>query len=618
MALKGGFRGIVDIAITSGGPTQDLVLPNNIANGELPKGCLIWANSVEDIGGSSHPNKKLSYGFTDGVTEAGIYAFQEDNTASSNGDNASFTDALIKIPSDDGTSLVAVAVFDSWIPNGIRINWTTFPTVAHKLHVVLWAGDDMEVSVGIVSPGPDIGTTQLENVGFEPDHLITCSINATAFPVSQARVYTYSLAQAIRTGAATQTTRVLCPNETASAIVAAPTEVFSDVSLTRSRSNVSPYNYNDRTQLDSTTPWDVNGFNVEGVSEGGSQTRGSALAYMAIKYPPGMSFVIQEIVTPGTLGVVKYTTPFRPQAMFGFQTLMDVDWVGDVEYDTSFPPQCEVDGLCHFSKNGIQFSTTQYAQQGTTPQQNSSLSSNTALVVATIEPTVDIDYLANVDATGKDNGFEEDGFRLNYTAGDYADARVSLFILEDGALVSPECDLEHNGVGIQATGNVKMTATAVLPMLGTETQADGNVKMTATATLPALGTQIQGTADQAVKSNATLPALGVGLQADGVVRISGDAVLPALGAALASDGNVVINSDVSLAMQGATLASTGALTYPANVQLPNLGVTMQAQGTIPSLVILGCDVEFDASYQTIVTLDASYDKVVTFPATVCP
>lgn len=70
----------------------------------------------------------------------------------------------------DSVTLECAADFDSFITNGVRIDWDTAPPAGFLLTVTLYAGDELQAQAGNTSLGNTNNlTTDINTVGFQPD-----------------------------------------------------------------------------------------------------------------------------------------------------------------------------------------------------------------------------------------------------------------------------------------------------------------------------------------------------------------------------------------------------------------------------------------------------------------
>ena len=111
----------------------------------------------------------FGWGVTDGTNHRAWSSHSEDNTGSVTRNQRGMTDECIVINGASGI-IDGEANFDSWITDGIRINWGNAPAAGYLLTVTLFTGD-ISVNVREITVDPaSLGTTVSDTTcGFEPD-----------------------------------------------------------------------------------------------------------------------------------------------------------------------------------------------------------------------------------------------------------------------------------------------------------------------------------------------------------------------------------------------------------------------------------------------------------------
>lgn len=159
--------GIVRAAANPSTGTQDFT--TTALGGETPKGALIIASrAITD--GTAGDHASMCLGAVSGATQRWC-CFNHSRNGQANTDETrrSMTDKLIAIPLAGG-GIDGEADFDSWITNGIRINWTDAPASAFLITVILFAGSDINAYAGTVAPGTTVnGVTDVTAPNFPPD-----------------------------------------------------------------------------------------------------------------------------------------------------------------------------------------------------------------------------------------------------------------------------------------------------------------------------------------------------------------------------------------------------------------------------------------------------------------
>jgi hypothetical protein len=147
---------------------------------------LIVTTAVTD--GTKADHACISIGFVatnvaqSSTAQIASYAFSEDNQANSDTARNHNTTRCIRLPdhAGAGVTFLCEASFNSWITDGIRINWDALPSSAFKVTVILFGGSGL--AAGLVTnascPATINGTTT-HTIGFEPQIIITTpNINA--------------------------------------------------------------------------------------------------------------------------------------------------------------------------------------------------------------------------------------------------------------------------------------------------------------------------------------------------------------------------------------------------------------------------------------------------------
>lgn len=106
-------------------------------------------------------------GVTDGTKWNCVRCYDVDNQATTVSRRAFFTDRLLSLR-DAGTTY-AEATFNSWITNGIKINWGTSPVAGYKIIAIFWGGSDVKAHVN--NKEFNVGG-EVVNCGFKPDMIL--------------------------------------------------------------------------------------------------------------------------------------------------------------------------------------------------------------------------------------------------------------------------------------------------------------------------------------------------------------------------------------------------------------------------------------------------------------
>jgi hypothetical protein len=165
-------------AITSGGPTQDFVVGGwGMAAVDIKAAILIVTNATAD--GVRADGASMSIAFVDaaGSTFLMTNNSADGSTTTNCGRRTSITDCICMLDTTVGVltppatpAVDARAQWNSFIQNGIRINWSDFPTAAVLVTCIFFAGTDVSAKVGqFGSPLLLDGTTTVSGLAFAPE-----------------------------------------------------------------------------------------------------------------------------------------------------------------------------------------------------------------------------------------------------------------------------------------------------------------------------------------------------------------------------------------------------------------------------------------------------------------
>lgn len=114
----------------------------------------------------------LSYGFTDGLLSRCSYFTARDGDANTHSRGGS-QDTLFCRVSSYGVDPQAVANFNSWITDGIQLNWSTVPSdTKMQFVIILIGGTGVAAKVGDFTPSSSVdGTVDVTDLGIDPEIL---------------------------------------------------------------------------------------------------------------------------------------------------------------------------------------------------------------------------------------------------------------------------------------------------------------------------------------------------------------------------------------------------------------------------------------------------------------
>lgn len=155
--------------VSNGSSTQDITHSGSWT----PKAAIFQWSRANTSADTFQEHMSFGYGVTDGTNQRASAIASEDNQA--RGDTASLNrnNALIVTLNPTGTieTVDAVATFNSWLSNGIRITWTDQPAVNFYFTVILLGGDDItDVKVDTIYTTTTTGTKTYSSATFQADY----------------------------------------------------------------------------------------------------------------------------------------------------------------------------------------------------------------------------------------------------------------------------------------------------------------------------------------------------------------------------------------------------------------------------------------------------------------
>ena len=127
---------MVTVAANTSTGTQDFT----VAGFGTPKGA-IFLVSYGTANGTAVNHAMLSVGFTDGTRQRAI-GIRVENAVVGGSDtgNIESSTACILTALNSADTTDGVATFDSWITDGVRVNWTDAPPSAYLVTCILFGG----------------------------------------------------------------------------------------------------------------------------------------------------------------------------------------------------------------------------------------------------------------------------------------------------------------------------------------------------------------------------------------------------------------------------------------------------------------------------------------------
>lgn len=579
--------------------------------------------------GTSAAHRSFCIGVTDGTFQGGIVGTDEDAVTTTNSRRLSYNNALIRYIEAAGVVTEAVATFDSWITDGIRINWSNAAEGVQIVHVILWAGDDVLVQCGTTIPLAIGSGPKTIDVGFTVQHLM-CLSGLDPVDETLRDDYHIQISHTVNNSGTPTTFATYITQR--NAFADSTPAMVRDLDLAQGiRADASPFTYFASTELDPTTPFPTNGFSI---ISGESGTVGPRIIYFAVNYGT-KDYKLQEETAPTSTGVKNFTGyGFRPGFALSMITVAAAAWAEDVENDDSVAGTF---GLAHWS-GSEQWCMNVLSEDA---QATTNTAARTKDKPISLNDDADSGPLTEADF----DGFTSDGFDLDYTTASSA-FRFVVFALEQDLIT---------GTG---AGNFPLAAGAGVALL--EFVASGTPSFplatgagiallefvaTGAGTFPL--TQGAGVAElQFVATGSGLFPLAAGAgTAELAFDTTGAGTFPlAAGAGVAllmfeatGAGLFPLAQGDGLAFIDITAAGAGIFPLAQGAGVALLIFTSVGDGFFPlalgsgtassGLTLLGCEVDVEGSrkivsaiqgsYRLVGTLQGSYDLVSDFEGSVC-
>lgn len=142
-------------------------------------------------------HSQLSMGVTDGTRHYVQVGRDSHGTASQNVDREAANDEVIIMLNTSTNAVDGEANFDSWITDGVRINWGNAPGSAFLVTVILFGGSDLTARVDTITTA-DSGESTYSSMGFMFDMLF--ALNYSLNVPSASANYASSFGIAVREG----------------------------------------------------------------------------------------------------------------------------------------------------------------------------------------------------------------------------------------------------------------------------------------------------------------------------------------------------------------------------------------------------------------------------------
>lgn len=312
------IRGVRAQAITSGGPTQDIVVPGVV---DTPVAAFVLMNSATDLtGGTIERQAQQCLGLMDGSGQFCIAGQDEDALPSTNtarvGDSSNLIRMLAATPTT--TDGIASATF---IQGGIRLNWSQLPSKAYAISLCIWIGTNVQVQVGTATPDTTGQPAVTVPTSFEVEHVIALASENTILDqvIRDGEVLQVAHAVNDKPGVTQFSQQFRSVDGSASGN---PRLRLSAVELCRTQ-----LTGNEQTRLVAFGA--SSGFDID--SNGGGV--GPTIIYLAVNYG-GKQYQLRNEVAPTLLGVTTFATPFRASSLIGMNTAVtSAAWNATVSND---------------------------------------------------------------------------------------------------------------------------------------------------------------------------------------------------------------------------------------------------------------------------------------------
>lgn len=287
------FEVVQSAAPTSSG-TQDFTF----AGFGIPKAAILIINNAS-VSGVDISDAVIGIGLTDGVRQFATCGISQNGVGTANTFSHITNSGCILLLESSAGGIDGEASFDSWITDGLRINWSDAPISGVLVTAVLINGTDLSAYVGDFTSASATGNSvDITAPGFQPDQLIILS----AGPIS---TYNNSISDMhVSIGFV----------DNGGSIVQCSANEFSNdaATLGDTRDNISSI-YGASTVIGSDI--EISGFDAQGFSAFTRTVAGGyKYPYLALAYGGAASHWVGIVDSPTATGNQSVTTPgFKPQ-----------------------------------------------------------------------------------------------------------------------------------------------------------------------------------------------------------------------------------------------------------------------------------------------------------------
>jgi len=393
--------------------TQDFTTTD--LGGQTPKAA-IFITSYAVTDGTPIVDAALSVGAATGTTNRWVlHGNSEDAQGTTDTDRETRTAEVIHINNPGTSTDLMVADFDSFITNGVKVDWTLTST-AVLVTVILFAGPDLSAhadSIADISTTLD-ATTDITAPGFEPDIVFSGSMGVNGDQNENLQNNSLSFGVTHNDGAGGITQRSWSHSSRNAQIEATVEFAYSEL-----YGVVYPADNALRYALDLNT-FDSSGFSVTTKID---NSNAESYWYLALKFGGEIRSAVGTHDTPTSAGDDSETGPgFIPQMVLLGMTHMEVV---DITVATSLSG---TSGISAFDEDEA-YATSQQDADAADPTDTQSLSDNVAVEIPDDDGTTGV--------TAAFVSFDANGWTNNYSAVKAAAKKFWFLAIEDPLRIIP-------------------------------------------------------------------------------------------------------------------------------------------------------------------------------------
>ncbi len=376
MALK-----IETAAFTS--PTANGAQDVTIAGFGTPKAALIFAinahNQADEPIDQICADGNFMVGFTDGTNERAMAVAGNGTGAETSDESRAGRNSRLAVQLERSV-VDGYASFNSWITDGVRINWGGTPKERKYILVLFGGGDLLNVAVGTISNNTS------HNLGFRPDVVFAGTVGYTLTSADGANEANTILSLGVVVDDGANTERLV-------AISAEDGQTTTDTCAMVDTNDSLSQIYNGSQSWGANLTIDADGFDTD-------STMGSDEGiYLALRFSADVDVHLGTLTTPTTTGTDAVTgVGFEPKALFVAMT--NVTAIDSVQSGLGFGFGVAAQGESEYSAN----IANEHNQAATDAQ---------CELAGTVIDLPDDDGVGLAKA-GVDS-WDSDGFTLNYT-----------------------------------------------------------------------------------------------------------------------------------------------------------------------------------------------------------